>query len=181
MNITIKDTHKYGNGVFATKDIRKGSLILRFTGLVVNITEAAFLINNALWIEDSFLQVGHNQWFVLNRLANTFNHSCSPNAGMKNRADLFALRNIKKGEEIVYDYSMVTPPTEWEMVCKCGSENCRQIASDIRSIPKDVLKEYIKMGNINKITKTVIKDVMNGKAKIPKYLQEGLKLFKEKK
>lgn len=152
--------------------------ILKFTGRVVNIKEAFRLIKNNLWKEDSFLQIGYNQWFVLDKLANTFNHSCNPNAGIKNRADLFALRDISKGEEIVYDYSMVTPPTIWEMACKCGNSNCRKIASDVRSIPKDVLKKYIEMGNINNITKTAIKRVLEDRAEIPKYIKSELRSLK---
>ncbi len=35
------------------------------------------------------------------------NHSCNPNAGFKGQIFMVAMRKIKRGEEITYDYAMV--------------------------------------------------------------------------
>ena len=45
----------------------------------------------------------------------------------KNRNGIFALRNIKKGEEltIVYDVNGGGDKNEYAPKCLCGSENCR--------------------------------------------------------
>lgn len=55
-----------------------------------------------------------------------FNHSCEPNCGYKNSIELIAIKNIKAGEEIVFDYAFsesVIEPFE----CNCGSMTCRKI------------------------------------------------------
>lgn len=62
------------------------------------------------------------------------NHSCQPNCEMQKwsvngqfRMALFALRDIKPGEELTYDYnfSLFNPAEGQE--CKCESENCRGV------------------------------------------------------
>ncbi len=53
-----------------------------------------------------------------------FNHSCDPNTWWIDNHTIVARRNIKKGEELCYDYA-----TEDEYVspfnCFCGASNCR--------------------------------------------------------
>lgn len=62
------------------------------------------------------------------------NHSCQPNCEMQKwsvngqfRMALFALRDIKAGEELAYDYnfSLFNPAEGQE--CKCESVNCRGV------------------------------------------------------
>lgn len=62
------------------------------------------------------------------------NHSCQPNCEMQKwsvngqfRMALFALRDIKAGEELTYDYnfSLFNPAEGQE--CKCESSNCRGV------------------------------------------------------
>jgi hypothetical protein len=58
-----------------------------------------------------------------------------------------AMRNIKKGEEIAYDYAMVMNSNEksnsyFKIKCLCGSKNCRgYIAEDDWKIP-ELQKRY---------------------------------------
>ena len=49
MKLKIKPTNKYGNGVFADQNIKKGSLILRCTGLIYDIDGVVFLVNKEIW------------------------------------------------------------------------------------------------------------------------------------
>jgi len=57
------------------------------------------------------------------------NHSCDPNTGVKDNKhmafDFIALRSIKKGDEISFDYET----TEYESIavpkCLCGTPSCR--------------------------------------------------------
>lgn len=56
-----------------------------------------------------------------------FNHSCNPNVGYHGNAVIVhAIRDIKKGEELCFDYAFVERDFE-EFACKCGSNNCRKI------------------------------------------------------
>jgi len=55
------------------------------------------------------------------------NHSCEPNCevdGMGLKLWIFALRSIKKGEELSYDYGFGFDQDYKQFPCKCGSKNC---------------------------------------------------------
>lgn len=51
------------------------------------------------------------------------NHSCEPNVVSKDWCEV-ALRDIKKGEEILSDYVEELPSAEL-MECHCKSDKCR--------------------------------------------------------
>ncbi|MBI2730282.1 MAG: SET domain-containing protein-lysine N-methyltransferase [Sphingobacteriales bacterium] len=54
------------------------------------------------------------------------NHSCNPNVYMRRayrKVEYYALRNIKKGEELTCDYGETHH--EGTLPCKCGAKNCR--------------------------------------------------------
>jgi len=56
-----------------------------------------------------------------------FNHSCSGNVGFNENGDFIAIRNIKKGEELTYDYGFAESNPKFSMQCKCKSTNCRYL------------------------------------------------------
>ncbi len=54
------------------------------------------------------------------------NHSCGPNTYMRvahSQVEFYALRNIKKGEELTCNYG----PThhDGKLQCQCGAKNCK--------------------------------------------------------
>ena len=65
--------------------------------------------------------------------ARWINHSCHPNCEavqVGDRVFIHALRSIRVGTEINYDYGLVieeplTPELKLEFACRCGSRNCR--------------------------------------------------------
>lgn len=70
-----------------------------------------------------------------------FNHSCEPNLGFSNSITLVAIRNIKKREELVFDYAF-SETFRNVMKCQCGSDSCRkEIRSDDWKIEK-IRKKY---------------------------------------
>lgn len=75
------------------------------------------------------------------------NHSCNPNAGIKGTVTLFALRNIKPGEEITVDYSTFEGDEQWQLEggkkCMCGETNCRGVIKSIHYLPRQVYKKYL--------------------------------------
>jgi hypothetical protein len=110
------------------------------------------------------LQIGKSFYIDLDYLSRAFNHSCDPNAGIRKISELFALRDIKKGEEITYDYSAVVgpnnPPSEFSMKCKCGAKYCRGIIGNILTIPKKSLENYIKNGAVQDYIKLEFNEVL---------------------
>jgi len=143
-NIIIKKASNSGKGLFTLKDFKKDEFILHIDVKVIETTNP-----------NSFSKEIQDHWFPFDKKGDTrkyvfpkspwkyFNHSCNPNAGINNNRDIVAMMSIKKGEEIVFDYTM-NNIDNWKMNCKCGSKNCRKIISTF-----DVLNEKIKEKYLN--------------------------------
>jgi len=60
--------------------------------------------------------------------ARLINHSCDPNCEVldisKTKIWITAMRNIKKGEELSYDYGFGFDSNYKDHKCRCGSKNC---------------------------------------------------------
>jgi len=54
------------------------------------------------------------------------NHSCEPNAGFDRRDNIVLIKNVKAGDEIVYDYGFAETNPDFVLHCSCGSKNCRK-------------------------------------------------------
>lgn len=128
----------HGKGVFAVQDIAEGQVLAEYTGERIAWRQAQerhphdsaqpthtfyFHIDDRQVIDGKF---GGNasRWI---------NHSCQPNCyadARDGRIFITALRNIKAGEELNYDYGLIvderyTPRLKAEYPCWCGSSNCR--------------------------------------------------------
>ena len=57
------------------------------------------------------------------------NHSCDGNIGFNDNGDFIALRDIKKGEELSYDYGLAESNPRFKMACTCGSKKCRKLVT----------------------------------------------------
>lgn len=118
---------KGGNGVFATKPVCKGELILVWGGDIVTGEQLAQIPPNirmyAVQVEEDLYQVPVPS---RDREAGDFiNHSCDPTAGFQGQIALVALRDIQPGEEICIDYAMCDGSPYDEFECACGAYNCR--------------------------------------------------------
>ena len=96
-----------GFGLFATRPIRKRARIVEYKGRLIGTKEADRIEARG----NRYLYEINKRWTVdgtpRSNIARYANHSCNPNAesyNVKLRVFLRALRNIKPGEEIVYDY-----------------------------------------------------------------------------
>lgn len=180
MKLVIRTTAKYGNGVFARDNIKRGSVIHVLSGVRLSSNDLVTrVISGEEYIDDP-LQVGRKTYLDLDELSRTFNHSCDPNAGLRKRSELFTIRDIRKGEEITYDCSSTIAPTEWAMTCKCGSTKCRKTLGDVMSIPKEQLEEYKKAGALQDYMKVLPKEIeAKGRYELPKYEVLAIKRLNE--
>lgn len=93
-----------GLGLFAESDIPKGSCIIEYVGRTISKEESETSRSKYLFeISKSKTIDGKPKW----NKAGYINHSCRPNAESeihKGRVFILATKNIKAGEEIVYDY-----------------------------------------------------------------------------
>jgi SET domain-containing protein len=98
-----------GLGLFATQPIRKRSRIAEYKGRLLSTKQAEKLENSG----NRYLYEINKRWTIdgspRSNITRYANHSCNPNAesyDLKRRVFIRALRNIKPGEEIVYDYGI---------------------------------------------------------------------------
>jgi hypothetical protein len=122
----VKPTpNRGGHTVVAREDIAKGELIVVWSGTLVTSEE---LNGMPPTVRRYSLQVEENQYLV--SLSDCeppdyVNHSCDPNAGLSGQITLVAMRDIRPGEEITYDYAMSDGSPYDEFTCSCGSPHCR--------------------------------------------------------
>lgn len=134
-----------GTGTFALTTIKTGQFITTLAG--EDFSSDATIIEcvmRGISSEDA-LQVDDDTFLILTYEAKVINHSCDPNAGLRNKSDLYAIKPIKKGEEITYDYSCtVGVENEYHLFCRCGAKTCRTNVGNVLSIPKQQLLYYAK-------------------------------------
>ena len=126
----IKKSNIDNRGVYAAKNIKAGKIIIYYKGKIITKKETEknpkydndkaiylFNLNNRYDLDGDF---EYND-------ARLINHTCNPNcevAGKGLKLWIFALRDIKKGEELSYDYGFGYDENYKDFVCKCGAQNC---------------------------------------------------------
>lgn len=128
---------RFGKGVFAKEQIKKGEVVAEFDGPIYDFDYPDWnedIINHVIQFEE-------RRWRDSKGLARNINHSCEPNCGVKDKFKIVAMRNIKEGEEVTWDYEM-TEDYLWRMKCRCGSKDCRGKIGAFRNMPENVRQKY---------------------------------------
>lgn len=122
-NYKIKKSDISGQGLFALKNFKKGERVYSYKkGKIVNKSG----IKGLLKIEKQHLnKIGKDKFEIIEPPRCFVNHSCNPNIYEKKRIG-YALRNIKKGEELTTNYDKIAYIKK-PFFCKCSSKNCRKI------------------------------------------------------
>ena len=117
-------------GLYAARNIKKDEKIIYYTGKIITKRETEL---NPKYDNDKAIYLFNlNSRYDLDgdfsyNTARLINHSCNPNcevAGKGLKLWIFALRDIKKGEELSYDYGFGFDENYKDYVCKCRSNNC---------------------------------------------------------
>ena len=151
--IKIAKSKISGQGVFANININKFQTICFLEGEKIDIYEMMKRIDDGIEAGSDPLQIDDETYLDLDELSRLFNHSCNPNGYIKGRNELIAIKDIKIGEEIKYDYSTTMNDNEkiindakgilWTCRCKCGESNCRKLIDQFRRLPKETQEFYI--------------------------------------
>jgi len=125
--ISVSKSKIHGTGVYAEENIKKGRRVIQYAGEKITSKEGTrrseehdvltyvFILNDNYDIDGN---VNGND-------ARYINHSCDPNCEiriMKDKIYIYATREIKKGEELSYDYAF---DAEEQHKCFCGKKKCR--------------------------------------------------------
>lgn len=121
-----------GYGVVARRDLVRREVIAEVDGMLYREEELED-DRYCLWIADGFYfdMVDQTCWI---------NHSCDPNSEIEAELDgqggawarIVALRDIRAGEEISYDYAF---PAHLAEPCSCRSPKCRGFIVDADELP----------------------------------------------
>jgi uncharacterized protein len=134
----VRHSPVHGYGCFARRDIPKGTRMIEYFGERISHKEADKRY------EGSDVNDNHTFLFIADRRtvidatrggneSRFINHHCDGNCESdtsKGRVFVDAIRDIKKGEELGYDYQIGRdrndPPNVDEIyACRCGSPKCR--------------------------------------------------------
>ncbi len=137
-NVYIKETKNKGMSLFSKKSFKRGEFIFLIAGpIVIKGTIYTIPIAPSLFIDP----------VPVDNLGKYLCHSCEPNAGIKQRTMVIAFKDIKKDEEIRIDYAMIVykygdEMTPENIICKCGSKNCRGELGSWLKLPVDIKRKY---------------------------------------
>jgi SET domain-containing protein len=134
----VRRSGVHGYGGFAKKDLKKGTRITEYLGDRISHKEADQRY------EDHDENDNHTFLFIVDKRtvidagvdgnnARFINHQCDPNCEStieKGRVWIETIRDVKKGEELGYDYQIGREKDDPENVdeiyaCRCGSPKCR--------------------------------------------------------
>ncbi|HKQ69489.1 MAG TPA: SET domain-containing protein-lysine N-methyltransferase, partial [Polyangiaceae bacterium] len=122
----------HGYGVTARREFQPGDVVSEVDGVLYHeddIDDDRY----CLWVDGDYYfdMVDQTRWI---------NHSCDPNVEVEAELDgkgsawarIVALRPIREGEEITYNYGF---PEELAEPCSCGTPNCAGWIIDIEELP----------------------------------------------
>jgi uncharacterized protein len=147
--VATRDSGIHGRGVYATRTIPKGTRIIEYLGERISHAEADR--RYARKSEDD----GHTFLFIASKrtvidagvhgnAARFINHSCAPNCETvieNGHVFIEAIRRIKPGEELGYDYQLTWESTDDVVelalyACRCGAKRCRGTMLDREPLDK---------------------------------------------
>lgn len=171
--VEVRNSAIHGRGVYAAKTIKKGSRIMEYVGERISHAEA----DRRFWEKGE--DDGHTFLFVVNHRtvidgthggndARYINHRCEPNCETVtegNRIFIDAVKDIKKGEELGYDYQLTwdsgDDPEELKLYnCRCGAKNCRGTMLDKLPLDEQRRRERAKKKRAKLRAEAVYKQVM---------------------
>lgn len=108
--ICIKDTGKYGRGIFATRDIKTGELIEVSPVLTSSKNDWKYLKKTVLYNYCFSWGENYEHTAIALGYGSLYNHSYTPNAEYNNNIDnlsidFYAIADIIDGQEITINYN----------------------------------------------------------------------------
>lgn len=132
--LVVRKSKIHGDGLFAAAELVAGTELFRMGGLLFSLSErraACIMPSTAVPLSEGVVIAERVDG--IKDLSDYVNHSCEPNMGFRDAITLFAIRDIREGEELVIDYTFWEADTEWRLKqpCNCGTCSCRSIISGI--------------------------------------------------
>ncbi|HMK87216.1 MAG TPA: SET domain-containing protein-lysine N-methyltransferase [Steroidobacteraceae bacterium] len=136
--IEVRQSPVHGHGVFALRRIRRGTKIIEYVGERVSHEEADARCGDKHSTDNHTFLFTVDQKIVIDagiggNEARFINHGCDPNCEsviVGKRVFIEAIRTIRPGEELAYDYRIGRDPDDAGDIdavfaCRCGAVSCR--------------------------------------------------------
>ena len=134
--IEVRNSPIHGRGVFAAQNIKKGTRIIEYKGARMTQKESDIVYGNTSDTGHTFLFT-LNDYYVIDgnfrsNAARWINHGCTPNCESeteeddsgrpeKERVYIHAIRNIKAGDELTYDYLITLDEPHTKRIKRFGN------------------------------------------------------------
>ncbi|KAE8718349.1 Histone-lysine N-methyltransferase ATX1 [Hibiscus syriacus] len=132
----------HGFGIFAKHPHRAGDMVIEYTGELVRPSIADrrehFIYNSLVGAGTYLFRIDNERVIDATRagsIAHLINHSCEPNCYSRvisvhgnEHIIIFAKRDIKRWEELAYDYRFFS--IDERLACYCGFPRCRGVVND---------------------------------------------------
>ena len=126
----IKKSKIDNRGLYATTNIKKNTKIIEYKGKIITVRETEtnpkFDNDKAIYLFNLTKKYDLDGDFKYNT-ARLINHSCDPNCevdGVGLKLWIYAVKDIKKNEELTYDYGFSFDKDYKDFPCRCGAKKC---------------------------------------------------------
>ncbi len=133
----------HGYGVFTRQPLKKGQFIAELRGSKVRYEPTIFGQSNRY---GDWIGIGKDTWIDPIDEFQYLNHSCNPTAGLKGsrKLTLHALRDLKAGEEITFDYSTTEEDPDYCFeTFEPDGPGVRRFVGPVQTLPVEVYKSYL--------------------------------------
>lgn len=137
----VANTRERGAGLFASRNFPRGEVLFIAKGKMIKTGP----YDSSYAVGPRWLGLGKQKWLDILPSSPLYyvNHSCRPNAGIKGRVTFIALKTVRRGEEITFDYSITEEDLFWRMECRCMTKKCRQVIGPISSLSNKIFQSYL--------------------------------------
>ena len=126
----IKKSKIDNRGLYAATNIKKNTKIIEYKGKIITVKETEtnpkFDNDKAIYLFNLNKKYDLDGDFKYNT-ARLINHSCDPNCevdGVGLKLWIYAVKDIKKNEELTYDYGFSFDKDYKDFPCRCGAKKC---------------------------------------------------------
>jgi uncharacterized protein len=140
----VRESPIHGKGLFARQAIPAGEIVAakgghvitkaQWTALEPELGSAEIQIADDLFIAPVRPEQRERSMLYTN-------HSCDPNIAIQGQIIFVAMRDIAAGEELTHDWA-TTDHLDYEIECKCGSQNCRRTITGRDWMKKELQERY---------------------------------------
>lgn len=141
-SVSVVDAGVKGRGLILNDSVNAGDFIIEYTGVAIQKSYLDSMFRRYRLERMLYIMALDNDVYIDARrkgsIARYVNHSCEPNCAVHrwkvrgiSRACIFALKEVKAGEELSFDYKWKRKRGRAPTKCYCGYPSCRGTLEDM--------------------------------------------------